>query len=380
MPRARYVRARARQQLKDFAAAIDDLQAFLKSNPPAADKSDARYLLGLCQSSLNKPAEAVKTLRELLADDPHYGAADKVLYELAWAQKADGHEADAAETFARLAKSQPDSPLVAESLYHVGEHYYQQHDYKQASKAFYESMQKAGKSELGQTAAYKLGWAYYRARGLRQCAADIRLLAWNISDERVEFRRGVHGRRVAAQAGEVQRRHRCICSGQEAETGRLVGVGAVACRPGSGAIQQWQPALELLDAAHKADTKEQYSPEILYEQGWAKQNLGRQDEALELYEDVTRRSDGEVAARARFMIGEIYFEKKSHSEAIRNFFKVAYGYAFPEWQAASQYEAGRCFEVLGKVGPGPPVVPGSRAEVSAVEQGRPAKERLAAPR
>ncbi len=49
------------------------------------------------------------------------------------------------------------------------------------------------------------------------------------------------------------------------------------------------------------------------------------------------------------MIGEIYFNKKNHAEAVKNFFKVAYGYAYPEWQARAQFEAGRCFAVLGKL-------------------------------
>ncbi len=343
-----YVRARARQQLKEFAPAVDDLQAFLKSKPSTTDKSDARYLLGLCQTGLNKPGDAAKTFRELLADDPRYAAADKVLYELAWAQKADGHESDAAESFARLAKAQPSSPLVAESLYHVGEHYYQKQEYKQAASAFYDSMQKAGKSDLGETAAYKLGWAYYRQGEYdhaRQTFAFLRgtYLTSELSSD------------SAFMEGEsllkLEKYKDAIAAYAQVKKPKRADLSVLALLHAAQAqeqLQQWQPALELLDAARKADAKEQYSPEILYEQGWAKQNLGRADEALALYEDVTGRSDGEVAARARFMIGEIYFEKKEHSEAIRNFFKVAYGYAFPEWQAAAQYEAGRCFEVLGK--------------------------------
>ncbi len=53
------------------------------------------------------------------------------------------------------------------------------------------------------------------------------------------------------------------------------------------------------------------------------------------------------------MMGEILFEKKDYKEAVRNFFKVAYGFGYPQapepiqkWQANSAYEAGRCFEVL----------------------------------
>ncbi len=48
------------------------------------------------------------------------------------------------------------------------------------------------------------------------------------------------------------------------------------------------------------------------------------------------------------MIGEIQFGKGQHNEAVRSFFKVAYGYNHPKWQADATYEAGRCFEVLGQ--------------------------------
>ena len=47
--RARYGRAAARQQLKDFAGAIDDAQAFLKADPKSTERSDALYVLGLAQ-------------------------------------------------------------------------------------------------------------------------------------------------------------------------------------------------------------------------------------------------------------------------------------------------------------------------------------------
>jgi TolA-binding protein len=77
-------------------------------------------------------------------------------------------------------------------------------------------------------------------------------------------------------------------------------------------------------------------------------NQAKDDEALKLFESVTAATDREIAARARYMIGEIYFNKKNHAEAVRHFFKAAYGYGYPEWQARSHYEAARCFEVLGK--------------------------------
>ena len=53
------------------------------------------------------------------------------------------------------------------------------------------------------------------------------------------------------------------------------------------------------------------------------------------------------------MEGEVLFEKEEHREAIKAFFKAAYGFgekqapaAFHPWQAQATFEAARCFEVL----------------------------------
>jgi TolA-binding protein len=55
------------------------------------------------------------------------------------------------------------------------------------------------------------------------------------------------------------------------------------------------------------------------------------------------------------MEGEVLFEQAKHKEAIKAFFKAAYGFgerqapaAFHPWQAQATFEAARCFEVLGQ--------------------------------
>ncbi len=49
------------------------------------------------------------------------------------------------------------------------------------------------------------------------------------------------------------------------------------------------------------------------------------------------------------------FEQGNHKDAVKAFFKVAYGFgeqqappAFHAWQAQATYEAARCFEALGE--------------------------------
>ena len=63
---------------------------------------------------------------------------------------------------------------------------------------------------------------------------------------------------------------------------------------------------------------------------------------------MTEETEREVAGRAGFMIGELYFLKKDYAAAITHFFTVAYAYGYPVWQADAHFEAARCFELLGK--------------------------------
>ena len=46
---SRYGRAAARQQLKDYAGAVNDAQAFLKTDPKPPQRSDVLYILGLAK-------------------------------------------------------------------------------------------------------------------------------------------------------------------------------------------------------------------------------------------------------------------------------------------------------------------------------------------
>lgn len=350
--RARYARALAREQLKQFAAAVDDLQAFLQTNPSGEEKSDARYVLALCQAGLNHPADAVETLRSILDDDRKYAGADKVLYELAWAWKSLDQTLDhadkAEETFRRLAKEHPASPLAGEALYQVAEAEYQREQFKQAAAAYYDAMQKAGKTPLGEIAAHQLGWCHYRQHAFKkaQKAFAYQRATWPqgtlASDAAFMEAESLFKLGKYAEALPVYRKVTDPSGKNFAPLAQLHSGQAQA------RLKQWAASLATLQAAAKRFQDSDLLPELLFEQGWATQNLGQKDAALALYEEVTAKTDGEVAARARFMIGQVYLEKKDHPEAVKNFLKVAYGYGYPQWQARAQYEAGRCFEILGK--------------------------------
>ncbi len=355
--RARYGRAAARQQLKEYAGAIDDAEAYLKAaDPKAAERSDALFVLGLAQEGAQKSSEAAKTFQSLLDADPNYSAADKALYELAWSRKSANQEDGAAEAFGKLARDHGDSPLAAESWFNVGEYrYHQKKDFKGAAEAYYAAANKAPKGELGEKAVHKLGWAYFQAQDYPNAqksfesqlgtypsgtlAADASFMIGESLFKQEQYE-------VALAA--LQKALGLKLSSPEFSALALLHAGQAA-----GQTKRWEESLKLLTRLAKDYPDSPHVIEAAYEQAWAKQNLNQLDEALKLYETVADKSDAPIGARARFMMGEVLFTERNYKEAIRNYFKVVYGYGeaqstepFKTWQANSAYEAARCFEVL----------------------------------
>ena len=117
-------------------------------------------------------------------------------------------------------------------------------------------------------------------------------------------------------------------------------------------LKRWEDSVNILSQLISKRSDTPLLAEALYELGWAKQNLGKNDEALANYEAAATKSRDQVGARARFMRGELLFADKKHDEASREFQRAMYGYGGDQataetknWQAKSGYEAGRCAEV-----------------------------------
>ncbi|MCO6436700.1 MAG: tetratricopeptide repeat protein [Phycisphaerae bacterium] len=82
--------------------------------------------------------------------------------------------------------------------------------------------------------------------------------------------------------------------------------------------------------------------------GWARENQQRYDDAIKAYSAVIQNHQGPTSARAQFQVGECLFAQKKYEDAIKELLKVDILYAYAEWSAAALYEAGRCFELLGR--------------------------------
>ena len=349
--KGRYARALAHQQLKQWEPAIADLEEFLKTKPKGKELVDALHVLGLCQEGAGKNDAALATFDKLLAADPKYAGVPKVLYEIGWINKTAGRQKEAAAAFARLSKEYPTSELAAEAYFHVGDEAYERQDYTPAYDAYYEAVAKVANSpELAEKAIHKLGWTAYHLGRFDKAEEWFKY-------ELKNHPAGKLAQDAAFMEGEALYKQKKYKEAIDAyarvktpQKPEFLALATIHAGQAAAQLKDWKTALQYLDAAAEKYPESPLIAEIHYERGWAKHQLGATDEALAIYQKVTEiAGDSEAAARAYFMMGEINFDKKNHAEAVKHFFKVAYGFAYPQWQSRAQFEAGRCFEVLGKL-------------------------------
>jgi cellulose synthase operon protein C len=351
---ARFGRAQCLRQGGDAKGAIADLDAYLKSNPDRSHRSDALYERGLAEVSLKDYSGAVATLESLLSGDPKYSAADKALYEVGWALKSQDKHREGAARFAKLAKEFPNSRLAAEAWFHVGEDHYDQKRYAEAETAYANVKAKNPDGELLEKATYKLGWVNFQ---LKDYADALK----RFSEQLGAFPQGPLAADATFMKAECLFRQENFKDAwpayhtamtMKASTPTIEALTLLHAGQTAAQLKAWDESVNVLSQMGSRQPNSPLLPEAMYELGWAKQNLGKTDEALADYEAAATGSRDHVGARARFMRGELLFTQKKHGEASREFQRAMYGYGGDQataetknWQAKSGYEAGRCAEV-----------------------------------
>ena len=349
IPRARYVRALAEHQQKQYGKAIEDAQAFLDSKPGGHDDADALLVIGLCHAAEGRHEDAARTFRSIVNAHKDYPQADQVYYELAFSLQALKQDAEAADAFQKAAAAAPKGPLAAESLLRLGEAQYDAGRFDDAARAYDEALKTTDDPTLKEKALHKLGWCAFRRDDWNGAAsrfdqqtrefpngplkAEGLLMAGESLARKGDWNGAFHRLTQALQAGPFTNRPRALFRAGEA----------------ASQLKNWSAAVGHFREFLNADPKSPQEPEARYGLGWALQNQEQYPAAIEEYQRVVSETDTETAARAQFMIGECRFAMKEHAEAARQFLKAAYGYPYEEWAGNSHFEAARCFEVLGQI-------------------------------
>lgn len=359
---AKLARGIALRQSGKLDEAIVALTEFLKGNPEGERLGHGLYELGLAQTQAKQYAQAAESFNKIRQDLPNYVAMDKVLYELGWALKSQQKDDQAIVAFAELLDKAKASPLAAEANYHLAQVDYAKGAFDKASGRYRQAIESAKEDSLKQKAIYKLGWSLYQLNDFKAASEQFALLAKNYANSSMKipalFMSGecLFKQEKFSEALEFYKQARQDLDGLQDRKSIPTQVQVLTYLHGAQCLREaknWNEMQQWLQVIMDRYSDSNYLAQTIYELAFCYQNQNKTAEAVKAYSDVAEKYRSEVAARARFMLGELYFGQRDFTKAIPEFQRVMYGYggesAPPEiknWQARSAFEAGRCSEVL----------------------------------
>lgn len=337
------------------------LETYLRMGIRNEALANGLYELGLTLTEKGEKAAANRVFERIRDEVPSYPEMDKVLYEIGWNLEESSTDGLANKYFRLIVDQYPNSEFAGEATYMLGQKEYEDEDYERAATTYTSVLKKTADPELLEKSQYKLGWSFYQMQRFPEAASKFRTQAEN-------FPRGLlvvdalfmlaecdfkQDRFSEALQGYQQARQALESSSESAASDQvrvLIYLHAAQCLREA---KRWAECEQWLNVVLSRYSDSPYRPTAVYELGFCKQKQGRLDEALKLYADVADNYRNEVAARSRFMMGEVQFERKEYLKAIPEFQRVMYGFGgdrAPEgiknWQVRSAFEAARCSEVL----------------------------------
>ncbi|MGQ9504754.1 MAG: tetratricopeptide repeat protein [Thermogutta sp.] len=347
-PRSRYVLGVLYSQTNQVDRAVQMITEAIHGGLEGAERATALYTLGMISISLKEYDRAIEVFSQILKDNPQFADADKVIYQWAWALKLAGKEDEALKLFAQLVEQYPSSAFKTEAEYHLGGKFYNEQDFLRAAQYYHSAFQQAQNADLKEKAVHRLGWCYFK---LGQYDRAYQTFAY----QRANFAKGPlfsDGAFMEAESLFHLEKYAEALSAYERlpeletenfELLRLLHAGQAASR-----LKQFDKALAFLNRCLTKFPTAPELPQIKFEIGYVYYQREEFGQAMEHLQEVVLKSTDETAARAQFTIGEIQFKQKDYENAVKSFFRVAYGFNSPTWQAAALFESARCFEMLKK--------------------------------
>ncbi len=341
--------------------AIIALQEFIATKPSGTSLANGLYEVALAYRQQNDIPRATAALDRIVQEVPSYPGFDKVLYELAWNHQENSDTKSASNYFERLAKEFPESSFSAEATYMLAQSQYDAKEFGSAATTYASVLTRTEDPDLREKAQYKLGWSYFQQERYPQAAAQFSEQALKVATgplavdalfmnaecafKQNSFQEALAGYQRARQTLETTQ-----TSAASEQVKSLIYLHGAQCYR---ELARWNECEQWLRVITKDYPESPYLWTAVYELGYCKQKQDDATEALKFYGQVVDNNRNEIGARARFMMGEVYFSQRDFQRAIEEFTRVAYGFGgekapdeIKNWQAKSAYEAARCYEVL----------------------------------
>ena len=355
------------RHLGKYDQASEDLAEYLTTKPGGTNLGHALYEMALIDQKQKQPGRAASRLQRLVKEVPKYPSMDKVLYELGWSLRESGNDKEAEKYFGELVKQFPQTGVAGEAAYFIGQKRYSDKQWKAAAQQFAVAASRATDDGLSEKAHYRLGWSHFKSEDFTNAEKAFSEQASKHPEGKLaldalmmvgECRFKSSQYPQALQAYDVARRRirdnndnaNSIREPAERQVRELILLHGGQCAAQS---KQWDTAIQWYDELKERFPTTSYMPQVFYETGFAYQQKKDPNRAIKFFTEVADNYRNEIAARARFMIGEIHFGNKELDKAIPEFQRVMFGFGadkapddIKNWQAKSGFEAARCSELL----------------------------------
>ncbi|MCA9242211.1 MAG: tetratricopeptide repeat protein, partial [Planctomycetales bacterium] len=351
---ARFLYANVLYQNKQYDAALRELA---QAEAPEPDKT---FLVGMVRAGKQEDRDALKAFDGLIAQFPRHKLAPQALYESAWLLRKPNPQ-DAIKRFQRVTTEYADSPLTAEAALRAGELLYEASQPQDAIAWLAKAAQAPSVSpEVKAQALHLAGWAQYDLKRYKPALAAFdqqlaTLRSGPLTTDALRMR-GECFFALEQYADALRAYNEPAAAPGENGLPSLQSLAALHAGQAAAQAGNWDESLKWLDQALESDDTNREQAQ--YERAWALANLKRTNEAKQLFAQLADTSGSPLAARSRFMLGEMQFAHKQYEAAVRTFFRVAYGYGGREapqeyhaWQSESLFEAARCLEELDRKEP-----------------------------
>lgn len=353
---AAFMQGKAFQNDAQPAEAIPVFEAALQK----FSTSKFGYLAGLEAARLRRDAmqypEADKAYAAVLEKFPKPDHLDKILNEWALSNYEGKDYARSDEVFARLIKEVPDSDLadnaglsLAESDLVSGK--------LDAAREKFQALEKNPKADevVQQTSLYQLIGIAVEKQDWADVRAQAEALTTRFPESKYRWFAEMHWAEADLNLKEntkaIERLKTVVAQKDNAMVSKEAWFGQawVLLAEAHNREQQYDEVAATVTACRewKPDLPVLY---ILDEiAGRSLKAQAKFPEAIATFQRIVEDPNGrrtETAAKAQFMIGEIFLLQKEYAKAEAEFLKVEILYKFPEWQAPALFQAGSCQEEL----------------------------------
>lgn len=338
-------------QSVEAQAAFDQ---FLSKNASHGRSAEARAHRAIALARQKKWSDATQALAEVDADKLPAPLQASLSYEKAWCLRETGKKQEAAAVYRGLIAGPEKGSLRRHAILELAALEQEAKHFKEAAELLTQLSDgpKGSKDEqsnaLAAQATLRLGLCQFELGKFDAAATTLAEFLKNWPGDAQTASAGYYAGESLFKLGRFEAAIKALEKASHSDDAQLAAAGLLRMGEALAQLQRWPRSEEVFNEYLQRFASSEGWHQAMFGVGWARENQGRHDEAMECYRQVVTKHKGPTAARAQFQIGECLFARKKLEDAVRELLKVDILYAYPEWSAAAIYEAGRCFEAMNK--------------------------------